>query len=59
MYYENGLLYITKASVILNNEIITKDAFPLEVNHPFANVDIDTQEDFDYAEYLLKTNTNH
>ena len=47
------MLYITKASVILNNEIITKDAFPLEVNHPFANVDIDTQEDFDYAEYLV------
>ena len=53
LYYENGLLYITKASVILNNEIITKDAFPLEVNHPFANVDIDTQEDLDYAEYLV------
>ena len=53
LYYENGLLYITKASVILNNEIITKDAFPLEVNHSFANVDIDTQEDFDYAEYLV------
>lgn len=58
LYYENGLLYITKASVILNNEIITKDAFPLEVNHPFANVDIDTQEDFDYAEFLL-SKTNH
>jgi len=54
LYYENGLLYIAKASVILNNEIITKDAFPFEVNHPFAQVDIDTQEDFDYAEYLLK-----
>lgn len=54
LYYENGLLYITKAPVILNNEIITKDAFPLEVNHPFANVDIDTQEDFDYAAYLVE-----
>ena len=53
LYYENGLLYIAKASVILNNEIITKDAFPLEVNHPFATIDIDTQEDFDYAEYLV------
>lgn len=53
LYYENGLLYIAKSSVILNNEIITKEAFPLEVNHPFANVDIDTQEDFDYAEYLV------
>lgn len=58
LYYENGLLYITKAPVILNNEIITKEAFPLEVNHPFANVDIDTQEDFDYAEFLL-SKTNH
>jgi len=54
LYYENGLLYLAKASVILNNEIITKEAFPLEVNHPFANVDIDTQEDFDYAEFLCK-----
>lgn len=53
LYYENGLLYITKASVILNNEIITKDAYPFEMNHPFANVDIDTQEDFDYAAYLV------
>lgn len=53
LYYENGLLYIAKAVVILNNEIITKEAFPLEVNHPFANVDIDTQEDFEYAEYLV------
>ena len=54
LYYENGLLYITKAPVVLQNEIITKEAFPLEVNHPFANVDIDTQEDFDYAEYLVR-----
>ena len=54
IYYENGLLYITKASIILNNEIITKNAFPLAVNHPFATVDIDTQEDFDYAAYLVK-----
>ena len=29
LYYENGLLYIAKASVLLNDEIITKDAFPL------------------------------
>ncbi len=58
LYYENGLLYITKASVILQNEIITKEAFPLEVNHPFADVDIDTQEDFDYAEFLLNKTNN-
>ena len=54
LYYENGLLYIAKTAVILNNEIITKDAFPFEVNHPFAQVDIDTKEDFELAEYFLK-----
>lgn len=59
LYYENGLLYITKASTILNNEIITKEAFPFEVNHPFSNVDIDTIDDFEYAEYLKQKFTNH
>jgi len=52
LFYENGLLYITKAKAILNDEIITKEAFPFIVNHIFATVDIDTQEDFDYVTYL-------
>lgn len=54
LYYENGLLYISKAKLILENIIISENAFPLQVNHLFAAVDIDTQEDFDYAEYILK-----
>lgn len=54
LYYENGMLYISKKSVILQDTIVTKNAFPYEINHPFSAVDIDTQEDFDYAEYLLK-----
>lgn len=54
LFYENGLLYITKSKAILDNEIITKDAFPFLVNHIFATVDIDTQEDFDYASYLYQ-----
>jgi N-acylneuraminate cytidylyltransferase len=53
LYFENGLLYITKAKTILTNKIITESAFPYIVNHIFATVDIDSQEDFDYAEYLL------
>lgn len=56
IFFENGLLYITKAEKILNDIIISKDAFPFEINHIFASVDIDTQEDFDYAEYLFKKN---
>lgn len=54
LFFENGLLYITKSKSILENKIITEDAFPYLVNHIFANVDIDTQDDFDYAEYLIK-----
>lgn len=52
LYFENGLLYITKAKVLLDNKIITENAFPLEVNHIFANIDIDTSDDLAYAEYL-------
>lgn len=54
LFFENGLLYITKSEKILNDVIISEDAFPFEINHIFASVDIDTQEDFDYAQYLYK-----
>lgn len=61
LYFENGLLYITKASLILpldcaraDSKIISDNAFPLEVNHIFASIDIDTPEDLEYAEYLYQ-----
>lgn len=57
LYFENGLLYIAKANLIQQGILMYKNSFPMEVNHPFANVDIDTQEDFNYAEYLY--NKNH
>jgi len=53
LFFENGLLYITKAELILNDMIVGENGFPFEVNHPFASVDIDTKEDFQYAEYLF------
>lgn len=53
LYFENGLLYISKSKTILEGTIISENAVPFIVNHIFANVDIDTQEDFDYAEYLF------
>jgi CMP-N-acetylneuraminic acid synthetase len=56
LYFENGLLYISKVNVINNHTVISEDAFPYLVNHVFATVDIDTQDDFDYAEYLLNKN---
>ena len=58
LYFENGLLYISKPKHILNNEIITKNGYPLVVNHPFSSIDIDTQEDFDLAGYMIKKYKN-
>lgn len=54
LFFENGLLYITKIDLILKDIIISENAFPFEVNHVFGSVDIDTQEDLEYAEYLFK-----
>ncbi len=53
LYYENGLLYITKKELLLQEIIEGPTAYPLVVNHPFGEVDIDTIEDFHYAEYIL------
>lgn len=52
IYFENGLLYISKSSLILQNQILGENAYPFIVDHPFANVDIDTKEDFEYASFL-------
>ncbi|AUC82072.1 cytidylyltransferase domain-containing protein [Lacinutrix sp. Bg11-31] len=54
LYFENGLLYIADATSVLNNEIMTTNGFPFKVNHVFSTVDIDTQADLDYANYILE-----
>lgn len=59
LYFENGLLYITKSKLIRGGEIFSENSIPYEVNHIFANIDIDTQDDFDYAEYLYKKIITH
>lgn len=53
LYYENGLLYITRTDLLLQEIIEGPTAYPLVVEHPFGEVDIDTVEDFRYAEYML------
>lgn len=54
LFFENGLLYISSAELIRQDKIISAAAIPFVVDHIFAGVDIDTQEDLDYAEYLLQ-----
>ena len=53
LYFENGLLYITKTELINQDIIFNDDSFPYEVDHPFTKVDIDTYEDLKYAEFLI------
>nr|WP_315223131.1 acylneuraminate cytidylyltransferase family protein [uncultured Flavobacterium sp.] len=53
LFYENGLLYICKSKLILEDKIISENAFPFVIDTIFAKIDIDTQEDFDYAEYVF------
>lgn len=53
LYYENGLLYITSKELLLQEIIEGPYAYPLIVDHPFGEVDIDTMEDFHYAEYVI------
>lgn len=57
LYFENGLLYICKPDLIFNDTIISEEAYPLLVDHPFGTVDIDTMEDFEYAAYLHRKHT--
>lgn len=61
LFYENGLLYISKAKLILpldcardDSKIISENAYPFIIEHIFASVDIDTEDDFEYAEYLFQ-----
>ena len=53
LFCENGLLYISTRKLILENTIISKTAYPLLVENHLTYLDIDTQEDFNYAEYLI------
>jgi len=53
LYFENGLLYITKASFIMDEKISGENNFSFIVDHAYADVDIDFRVDFNYAEFLL------
>jgi len=54
LFAENGLLYISKATLVKEEKILGEQNFPFIVNHPFAKVDIDVLEDLKYAEFILK-----
>lgn len=57
LYYENGLIYITHYTLADEAKVIDDNPFPYIIDHPYAQVDIDTEEDFAYAEYVLRMET--
>ncbi|MGJ5640611.1 cytidylyltransferase domain-containing protein [Formosa sp. S-31] len=54
LYYENGLLYISSIENIKKGRLLGDNHYAMVVDHPFAKIDIDTLEDFEYAEFLLE-----
>lgn len=54
LYYENGLLYIFKTELLNQGKLLGEKNYPLIVDHPFAEIDIDTEADFKKAELYLK-----
>ncbi|RXG13760.1 N-acylneuraminate cytidylyltransferase [Leeuwenhoekiella aestuarii] len=54
LYYENGLLYIFKTELLKEGKLLGENNYPLIVEHPFADIDIDTEADFKKAELYLK-----
>ena len=58
LFYENGLLYIFKTELLKQGKLLGAKNYPLIVDHPFAEIDIDTEADFKKAELYLKHYTN-
>lgn len=54
LYFENGLLYIFKTELLKEGKLLGENNYPLIVDHPFAEIDIDTEADFKKAEMYLK-----
>jgi N-acylneuraminate cytidylyltransferase len=55
LFFENGLLYISKSQLIESGTIIGPHHIPMVIDHPYAHVDIDTSHDLQYAEFLLNS----
>ncbi|RXG29758.1 acylneuraminate cytidylyltransferase family protein [Leeuwenhoekiella palythoae] len=53
LYYENGLLYIFKTALLNQGKLLGEQNYSLIVDHPFAEIDIDTEADFKKAEFFL------
>ncbi|HEU5292554.1 MAG TPA: acylneuraminate cytidylyltransferase family protein [Cyclobacteriaceae bacterium] len=54
LYYENGLLYLTKPSVIIQGDVFGSTISPIINQEPYSIVDIDDEFDFKLGECILE-----
>lgn len=54
LFYENGLMYISSFELVKKGALFCEQPIAMELSHPFASVDIDTELDFKWAEFILK-----
>jgi N-acylneuraminate cytidylyltransferase len=54
LYYENGLLYISKKELILKGSIIGEKMYPMIIDNLYGTIDIDTIDDLKYAEFIMR-----
>ena len=54
LYYENGLIYITHRSLALCSKVIDENPYPYIVDHEYAGIDIDNEEDLALAERIIR-----
>ncbi|MFW5658876.1 MAG: cytidylyltransferase domain-containing protein [Bacteroidota bacterium] len=57
LYYENGLIYLTKIELVKQGELFGRHISPLIVDSPHARFDIDDATDFALAECYLQKNS--
>ena len=54
LYYENGLMYISSVSLIKKGILMDESSVPMIVNPTYSSVDIDTELDWKWAEFLIQ-----
>lgn len=57
LYYENGLIYITRSTLIMEDKMLGDNPLTLITDYPEAEIDIDTADDFRLAEWYAQTFT--
>lgn len=59
-YFENGLVYVSRASMVLETgELFGRKMFPLITDPLYALGDIDTELDFQLAEFIFERYRDH